>query len=252
VAKQWCVLCLGVQALLLLGGINILTNNFLLAFPIVPASFFINAALIYLLPVLLWFTAKPSLLHLQEGKNTKREYLRIKFNTEIFETLLKKQKQITLPVDSLGIDIGNPTAANTLIKVCNPYCGPCSETHPKIEKLLGRVSNLKLKIIFSTTSDYEDLSFKAGCHLMAISEEADQEIMKQALDDWYLADKKDLKLFAEKYPMNGEIEKQQDKVRTMRSWCRAQDIFATPTFFINGYNLPDAYHIEDLQYFLLE
>jgi protein-disulfide isomerase len=27
---------------------------------------------------------------------------------------------------------------------------------------------------------------------------------------------------------------------------------ATPTIFINGYQLPDAYNIEDLEYFLLE
>lgn len=33
VAKQWCVLCLAVQALLLLGGINIIANNFLYQLP---------------------------------------------------------------------------------------------------------------------------------------------------------------------------------------------------------------------------
>ena len=35
-------------------------------------------------------------------------------------------------------------------------------------------------------------------------------------------------------------------------WCREMDISAIPTIFINGYQLPDAYSIEDLQYFLLE
>ena len=62
--------------------------------------------------------------------------MRVKFNTEIFDTLLKKQKQITLPTEGIGIDLGNPEATNTLIKVCNPYCGPCANAHSKIKKLL--------------------------------------------------------------------------------------------------------------------
>jgi uncharacterized membrane protein len=252
VAKQWCVLCLAVQTLLLLGGINILSNSLLASFSNISVSFLINAILIYSLPVLLWYTAKPSILRLQEAKNTEREYLRIKFNTEIFETLLKKQKAITISAGGLGIDIGNSNATNTVIKVCNPYCHPCSESHPKIDKLLEQIPNLKVKIIFSTTSDQEDLSFKVGCHLMAISEDADQKIIKQALDDWYLSENKDYAVFASKYPMNGEIAKQVFKVQSMRNWCRVQGIFATPTFFINGYNLPDAYRIDDLEYFLLE
>jgi protein-disulfide isomerase len=38
----------------------------------------------------------------------------------------------------------------------------------------------------------------------------------------------------------------------MDKWCKAMEIHATPTLLINGYQLPDAYSIEDLQYFLLE
>lgn len=135
VARQWCLLCLGVQALLLLGGINVLANH-LVILSAISVPFLITAAFVYLIPVLLWYTLKPSILRLQEGKNTKREYLRIKFNSEVFETQLKKQKAITVPVEGLGIDLGNPYAENSLIKVCNPYCGPCANAHPKIESLL--------------------------------------------------------------------------------------------------------------------
>lgn len=252
VAKQWCVLCLAVQALLLLGGINVLSNNFLIAVPDISPSFLVSAFSIYLLPVLLWYALKPFVLQQQEAKNTKRDYLRIKFNTEIFETLLKKQKAITMPTDGLGIDIGNPNATNTLIKVCNPYCGPCAQAHPKIEKLLEEIPNLQVKIIFSTSEDPEDVTFKTASHLMAISENGDQKIIKLALDDWYLASKKDLQSFANKYPMNGQIAKQQHKIIEMKNWCKSLKIFATPTIFINGYELPNAYKLEDINYFLLE
>ncbi len=72
------------------------------------------------------------------------------------------------------------------------------------------------------------------------------------LDDWYLAETKDYKRFAAKYPMNGELLKQGNKIEAMDKWCKAVGISFTPTIFINGYQLPDAYNIEDLQYFLSE
>lgn len=253
VAKQWCVLCLAVQALLILGAINIIVNNFLTPLSVYSISFLSKNLLLYLLPVLLWYVVKPYILHLQEAKNTKREYLRIKFNTEIFETLLKKQKTITVPTKGLGIDLGNPEATNRLIKVCNPYCGPCSKAHPKIEELLEQNNNVKVKIIFTTPNDENLPAIKPTRHLLAITEKNnDETIIKQSLDDWYLADIKNYELFAAKYPMNGELLKQGEKIEAMARWCESMGISFTPTIFVNEYQLPDAYSIEDLQYFLLE
>ena len=59
-------------------------------------------------------------------------------------------------------------------------------------------------------------------------------------------------LLTEKYILNGEIEKQGKKLKAMKGWCDEVKIDFTPTIFINGYQLPGAYSIEDLQYFLLE
>ena len=80
----------------------------------------------------------------------------------------------------------------------------------------------------------------------------DKQVIKHALDDWYLSDKKEYDVFAVKYAMNGELTKQGHKIEAMDNSCKAMNIHATPTIFINGYQLPDAYNIEDLQYFLLE
>ncbi len=269
IAKQWCVLCLAVQALLVLGGINVFAND-LLAFPF---SFSITTLaqtiLVFLIPVLIWYVIKPFVLKLQESKNTKREYLRIKFNAEIFETLLKKQKAITLPTDGLGIILGNPAATNTLIKVCNPYCGPCAKAHSKIEKLLENIPNLKAQILFTTPNNPANAAYKPVSHLLAIAAENNEEKIKHALDDWYLPEKKDYEIFAKKYPItaNGKslIPASQisstflppsegigEAVEAMDKWCNIMEIKATPTILINGYQLPDAYSIEDLQYFLLE
>lgn len=251
-AKQWCPLCLIVQFLLFTGAVNSIAGNFLHTIPVrsVPANLFI--VLYYLTPVLIWYSAKPYILRLQKEKTTRREYLRIKFNAEIFNTLLKKQNQLTHSADGLGITLGNPAATNELVKVCNPYCGPCSKAHPEIEKLLEENSNLKIRIIFTATTNEEDKIALPVKHLLAIADKNNEALTKKALDDWYLADKKDYDAFAAKYPMSGEIKQQNSKVKAMDNWCKAMEIMFTPTLFIKGFKLPDAYSIEDLTYFLLE
>lgn len=264
VAKQWCVLCLGVQVLLVAGTLNYFVGNFQPNLVFLPQINILNTLLCYLGPVLLWFSLKPYLLQLQQAKTTKRQYLRIKFNTEIFETLLKKQKAISLPKDDIGILLGPINAKSILVKVCNPYCGPCSKVHPKIESLLHNLPNLKAQVIFTTPNNTDNPAYHPVNHLLAIQENyRDEKVMKQALDDWYLSNKKDYDSFAAKYPLNGELAKQGNRIDAMDKWCKTEDIRATPTIFITApgnlnqeenflYQIPDAYSIEDLQYFLQE
>lgn len=252
VAKQWCVLCLAVQALLVLGAANILLNRLWAHVPEFTIDFLLKGLIWYLIPVLLWYAVKPYILKLQEAKNTKREYLRIKFNAEIFETLLKKQKKITAPVEGLGIDLGNKEASNHIVKVCSPYCAPCAKAHNEIESLLEEIPNLNAKIIFRTPNEEESPSIKLTRHLLAIAENVDEFKTKKALDDWYNAEKKDYADFAAKYPMNGELQQQNGRIEEMYDWCNKMKIQFTPSIFVNGYQLPDTYSIKDLKYFLLD
>lgn len=252
VAKEWCIFCLTVQGLLVLGAVTVFSFN-LLSFKLLTIAFLLQSLFLYMLPVLAWYAVKPFILRLQEAKFIKREHLRLKFNTEVFDTLLKKQKQISVPVDGLGIDIGKADAKHLLIKVCNPYCGPCAKAHPKIEKLISENPDLiKAKIIFTATMYEKDYRTEVVKHLLAVASKNDAELTTKALDDWYLADKKNYKTFAAKYPLNGEIEKQTASIVRMEKWCDDMKVTATPTIFINGYQFPDVYDIGDLEYFLLE
>jgi len=253
IAKQWCMLCLSVQALLILGGINVFANGFLLQISQISIKLILTSVLFYLIPVLIWYSIKPYLLRLQEAKNTKHEYLRLKFNTEIFETLLKKQKQITIPTDGLGINLGNHSPRNILVKVCSPNCGPCAAAHPKIEELLSEIPDLAVKINFTAPNDPTNQLYKPVSHFLAIqAQNNEKESIKKALDDWYLADKKDYTHFAKLYPSTIGLEEQGNAIEAMFKWCNEMKIQYTPTFFINGFELPKTYSIEDLKYFLLE
>ncbi|MEO9211320.1 MAG: thioredoxin domain-containing protein, partial [Ginsengibacter sp.] len=144
----------------------------------------------------------------------------------------------------------NPEAENTIIKVCNPYCGPCAEAHPLLDEIIHNNKNVKLKLIFTASNDKGDKRGIAARHLLAIGANKNGLQTQQALDDWYLADKKDYELFAIKYPMNGELVKQEQQINEMAKWCEEAEISFTPTLFINGHRLPEKYKIEELKYIL--
>jgi len=251
VVRQWCILCLSVQVLLIAGATNTLSNHLLqpISFSL---SLVLKGFLLFAIPAFLWFCAKPYILKLQQAQNTHREYQRIKFNGEIFDILLKKQKAVNIAPENLGVDIGNRSARNSLIKVCNPYCGPCSKTHEKIEGLLKANDNLHVKIIYTAPNKEKNLMFNPVRHFLAIAAEKNDEKTKSILNDWYLTDKKEYESFAQRHPMNEKLTDQGNNIETMNNWCNKMEISRTPTFFFNGYQLPEAYSIEDLQYFLLE
>jgi uncharacterized membrane protein len=251
IAKQWCPMCLAVQATLIGEFITAIALNLHSTSSLKITNLtFLSLLPSFILPPVIWFLLKPLLSQNEEAKRKKRELLKFKYDQRIFDTLLLKQKEITADATGLGITIGNPEASNTIIKVCNPYCGPCSKAHPEIEELLEENDNLKVQVLFTATNNETDIKSLPVKHLLAIAEKQNERLTKQALDDWYLAKKKDYELFAAKYPMNGELKMQNAKVEAMRNWCDEVGIAFTPTFFINGYKLPDIYNVGDLQYFL--
>ena len=251
IEKKWCRLCLITVALLwaqfmvlLPVTLSLLKSNF--------SSLTLNntmlVSLLLFITTALWLWIKPLL---KENKKLEAENFRgtrFKNNPVVFKALLEKQKRIAKNPDGLGILLGDPAAQNTIIKVCNPYCGPCAKAHSVIEELLANNGNLKVQMLFTATDDEKDIKANPVKHLLAIHDKGDQQLMHQALDDWYLADKKDYDVFASNYKLNGELNAQGEKLQIMKEWCDQVNIEFTPTFFINGYQLPEQYKIEDLKY----
>jgi hypothetical protein len=249
VAKQWCVLCLTVQALLLLQGI---TNG--LSFHLV-TSITVNTVsqlvVAFLVPIAIWALVKPSLVKNKELQPKAKELSRLKANPLIFESLLVKQKQITQTTEGLGILLGNPKATNTVVKVCNPYCGPCAKAHPILEDILHHNTNVKVQVLFTATLRVGDMTKEPVLHLLALQNQYGQNIVANAMDDWYGRPIKDYESFSTKYPVaNTVLEQQNEKIIAMENWCEAIDIQFTPTFFVNGYQLPEIYNIGDVKYLL--
>ncbi|GAA3558006.1 vitamin K epoxide reductase family protein [Snuella lapsa] len=242
VIKQWCKFCIIIQGVLL-GEIAIIFFSGSYNAPISYESIPLLLAL-FLLPMLGWKLLKPLLEQEKETNVHKRGLKKIKNNPDVLEGLLVKSRKIETSTEGLGISVTNDTAKYNVVKVCNPYCGPCAKAHPVLEDLV-KAGKINLQILFTARSA-EDHMGKPVSHFLAVDEKGDKGVTQQALDDWYLADQKDYEVFARKYPMNGELAKQGNKIEAMRTWCDAEHIAHTPTIFINGYELPKEYSVEDL------
>lgn len=262
IAKQWCVLCLFVQGILILQLITTLIGGWhgLFSPDIVRSEVFIQMITAFAIPFMGALILLPALVKAKERKSVFNELQRLKHDPQIFSALLEKQPALSEIPNSMGIVIGNPDAPYKIIKVCNPYCGPCAKAHVPMDELLHNNSDVQIQIIFIAKSNEDDIRSHPVKHLLAINENRDESIVKKALDDWYLSDDKDYIEFAAKYPMNGELKRQIPKIDAMDAWCERMGIEYTPTFFISVaeiegrasqyYKLPEMYSVADLKYFL--
>ncbi len=248
ILKQWCKLCIAIQGALAVEIVLIFFTNWYtgsLDFMLLPS--FIA---LLVLPILSWKLLKPILERSKESNFYKRNFLQLKNNLDVFTGLLHKSRKIQYPTDGMGIIFNSENAKYAVIKVCNPYCGPCADAHPILEELVEK-EVINLQILFTASTDPKDYKAKPVRHFLAVDNQGDKQQTQHALDDWYLAEKKDYETFASKYPMNGELEEQMEKIKVMRTWCDKEKITHTPTIFINGYELPSEYKIEDLKDILI-
>jgi len=265
IVKQWCILCLIIQAVIFLLFICSIWGNFYKVELLnsIPLQTWLNTLFALFLILSIMIVLMPALQDAKEKRQRIAELKRLKYNHEVFQGILSRQKVIDAPFEDLGITIGNPKGLFQLIKVCNPYCGPCSKAHAIMEQIIENNGEVGIQIVFTASADDTDIRKAPVAHLMAIAEKQDANLTKKSLDSWYLSSDKDYKTFASKYPLEAEeLRKQDVKIQKMFNWSNEIQVAFTPTIFISFpsdnefskprkfYQLPNVFSIEDLRYFL--
>lgn len=251
IAKEWCNICLSIQAIIIL--------QFIISIYYIRSSQIIHVNIdkfnleyfLYLsFPLFIWLILKSTLITAKNGNKDKVVLSRLKNNSEIFEALLSTQKE-ALEYDGIGITLGNINGKYKLLKICNPYCNPCARAHPIIENILKTNNDVQVQIIFNASSNLNDNKAKPVRHFLEYAMELNNEKIKEVLNDWYNNSEKNYDLFASNHPLQNNLSDYDLKLDKMSEWCINNKISATPTYFINGRQLPEIYSVEDLKYLLV-
>lgn len=250
IIKKWCLLCLAIQMVIMCQGILIIFSynfNYLNWGILVD---FLTILPIYLLSLIAASTFSSALKKNKIVVSKRSELLAFKYDISVFQHLLLKEKKVKLTPLGLGLFLGHENAKYQIIKVCNPYCEPCAEAHRPIEKLLEKDLSLSVQIIFTASNLQTDIRKLPVSHLLNIDEHFDKIILRDSLNGWYSQEEKNYESFADKHPSNGTLDKYDLKISNMHDWCSENEIKFTPTFFVNGYQLPHNYTAEDLKFLI--
>lgn len=249
IVKSWCRMCLVVSGVLWLQALVVYINqpNYF-AF-----SFFHVGVLVISLsiPAIVWMNTKPLVLRIDELSQKEINGLKFKRDPEVFLTLLLRQRKVNTAFWEHEIVLGNPDAPLQLMVACNPYCWPCANAHKQLEELL-KLYPTKICIGIRFTIRTTNVSDRK---LVAASSIASAFIggNRNAVDEWFL--QMDLEAFDQLHSKGADEYLVKSVLQRHEDWAKEAMISHTPTVFMNSYELPKQYRINDLQsmiYLILE
>lgn len=240
--KQWCPLCLIIQALL--WSIFIIDLCFGFIHPVsCSISDILLIGLLYLIPIPIINIIVSKFNDANKLEEITQELNSIKASEDIFSAILKQQPHYDISLDNSNILLGNPKADILVTVLTNPHCNPCAKMHFRIEKLLEEVNHLCIQYIFSSFNPDLDSSSKFLSAVYFYKAEA-----TEIYNRWFEKGKLDKENFFKTYISDLEGSLVLSEFEKHNIWKAQTGLYTTPTILINGYKLPDSYKIEDLKY----
>lgn len=179
--KQWCALCLSVQATV---WITFLISLFAIGMDFNQWDLFdfTTIGCVYGLVILsLHFTVT---LYVKEKQiqRSNNKLSSIKLNASVFKSLLNEQPQYDIDKNT-GILLGNRDAKEWITIISNPHCTPCAKLHLQIEKLLKEYKEeICIQIILTSFSKELEPSAMLLTSMYLLNNESDY---LRFLSDWY-------------------------------------------------------------------
>lgn len=243
-AKQWCSLCLVVQAMQwVILFCNISGQMFI--FPPTDLIDLVVLVLIWTIPFLAINTCTWSIEKSHMNKNAVYNYNHLRNSKAVFNSILHQQKRYAVSLDNSHVVIGNVNAPITITVFTNPHCQPCAILHEKIDKLLEeRKQTFRVQYIF--TSFNEELSI--SCKILISACLYHPSEFRNICNDWYSKGKYNVEEFSKKYNCDPNLPSVIEEYKLHEQWRINTKLSATPTILVDGFQLPPEYQIEDLRY----
>lgn len=253
--KTWCRLCLAVDGVLAMQTVLFGTLYFenIVQPSDIPLAVFVHSGFIFIGIGAAVLLIKNKLQETKKATEAEIRANRIKNAPSVFMHLLTQEKQVNITSEGKDLGIGRPDAPLTLLMVGSLGCSPCKEGFEKAMQLVQAYPlkvNLRIRFLLSGAHNGAVTPDRYLLHYWQkrIYGKRDESIRtKELLQTWY--DFMNLEIFKEEYPimLNGDgQEEDRDLIDRWKRWFEQVEINRTPTFFINGYEVPRIYPVDDL------
>lgn len=242
-AHSWCVLCLLVQAVLVLQAIVSVTyycTSFsTMQFSLIPHWEFIEGLSFFTFFLLTLHLSFPIIAKARKAGQLKGELNSFKLKREVFEALLHKEEHFE-PDAMPSILFGNPASPFRLTLLTNPYCNPCASMHARLSGI--RQTDCCVELVFSSFSaDYD----RTCRWLIATYQQLGADRAWTVIEEWYDGGKAKGEVFFDEFGLDPDAEQVIKEYTQHLIWREQTGFSTTPTLLVNGYKMPQSYQIED-------
>jgi hypothetical protein len=160
---------------------------------------------------------------------------------------LKNQRRVNVTPWENEIILGNPNAPINITVAANLFCWPCSRAHDVLEELLVKNPDLvvlNLRFIVNPNEENESRSIALEYLLETLFSLSELQ-KRDAILKWF--ELMDLEKFKNIYPLKDGIMDWYSVINNHYQWAVNCKINLTPTIFLNGYQLPSHYLVDDLK-----
>jgi uncharacterized membrane protein len=240
VLKKWCPLCLGVQLVLISEFILLLPMFSMLHFTFPMISGFILTYLVtgivYTL-IILYFRGKTS------NEIIYSSNLKFKRDPNILKFLMLNQKHYEFSVTDKSLVFGAKYSPITITAFLSLNCSPCAKAFEKIKDILQSGEKVSINIVMIT----DDSKILNALYFYSRQNKNEEAI--ELLNTWYNAHPYSRNKLSENLCIPEIEDYSKEVINENYKLFEECNLTHTPTFFINGYQLPNQYDIEDIVYF---
>jgi uncharacterized membrane protein len=243
IAKNWCVLCVIVQAIIWVTGIIAVFSCLVTSFDFNVINCLYSCSVFIICIIIIHVF---SLDYTKEEERTRvvQQYHALKANGDVASALFKKNEYYTVSEKDSSILFGNPKSKIRVTILSNAHCNPCARMHTEVEKLLRFSKNdICVQYIFSSFSEELEDSSR---YLIAVYFNNSKEYAFERYSAWYTKDKFRYKEVEKKYDLQIHTDIVEEELQKHRKWRSSTGLSATPTVLVNGFELPKEYSLSEL------
>lgn len=239
VAREWCLLCVLIQLILLIDFSVLLLYMGQISITIQTEAVLLTIFSFCIVSTL-WVYAKPILRRSLRFDDLTRELQQTKFNEHYLQAIFDASPNMPPFFEDMDpVTLGDPTAENTLTIITNPICQPCANIFFEIEQLLDTSINFKCQFIFVGPHK----AFLIGSSFMDCTDHDRRHLMRSWFSDVNQDVDKWRKSIATKEPSVRAVK----EFELYSNWMEMAEVTQTPTIFMNDRKVPNEFRVSDLR-----